>query len=113
MFTTAAAASLNGHDIALILAATVPAMGAFLLGWLNLRRQVTSSQQISQINNAVNHQPSDAPTLINRVLTIEQNMVAHNAWEATHSLWQHEALETIANQVGCRLKEPPTPQWDL
>jgi len=94
------AAILSGHDIALILAATVPAVGAFLLGWLNLRRQVASHAQITQINNAVNHQPHNAPTLISRVSKIEENMLDPQ--------WLQESLATIANQVGCQLKKPPT-----
>lgn len=91
------------HDFAVVLAASVPALGAFLLGWLNLRRQVLASSQITQINNAVNHQPSSAPTLIHRVLVIERNI-------SEHAEWSHEALSTIATQVGCSL--PPSPIID-
>jgi hypothetical protein len=88
------------QSFAVVLAASIPALGAFLLGWLNLRRQVLASSQITQINNAVNHQPSSAPTLIHRVLIIERNI-------ADHAEWSHEALSTIASQVGCTL--PPSP----
>lgn len=99
------AAILSSHDMALVLAATVPAIGAFLLGWLNLRRQVASTHQITQINKAVNHQPSNAPTLISRVLKIEENMLDPQ--------WLQESLATIAKQVGCQLKELPTAQESL
>jgi hypothetical protein len=58
-------------------------------------------KEISSINRAVNHQPSSAPTLVQRVGEIEHD-------SGVHRRWVHDALHAIAVHVGCLL--PPLPE---
>ena len=59
-----------------------------------------SHRAISRIDRAVNHQPDDAPTLIQRVIRLEEN-------QAVTAAWTGDALLALAGQIGVEL--PPRP----
>jgi len=57
-------------------------------------------QAIQRIDRAVNHQPDDAPTLIQRVVRLEEN-------QEVHAVWTQTVLEAVAHEVGVAI--PPRP----
>lgn len=59
-----------------------------------------NSKAIKQINRSVNHQADDAPTLIQRVIRLEQNQAIHTTWTA-------EVLVALADQVGVPIPDRP------
>jgi hypothetical protein len=63
-----------------------------------LIRQSRTSSSIEQINRAVNHQGDDAPTLVERVVTIERETALHRQWE-------HKVFTALAVHVGFTLPE--------
>ena len=66
-------------------------------------RQGKIASGVRDVNRAVNHQPSDHPTLIERVASLE--VASENVQQ--HSQWQHGALQAISVEIGCTL--PPYP----
>jgi hypothetical protein len=56
--------------------------------------------KLDQINTAVNHQPTGARTLVQRMIDVEQELRVHRAWEA-------QAMHTIAEHLGIPLDPPP------
>lgn len=68
-----------------------------------LRRQVRMSTAVAEINRAVNHQPTDGPTLVERVISVERRQEEASA----HRLWEVTAFSHLAHHVGCVL--PPYP----
>jgi hypothetical protein len=67
-------------------------------------RQGRIAAGVRDVNRAVNHQPNDHPTLIQRVASLEVS--ADNA--DRHREWQHGALHAISVEIGCEL--PPYPK---
>jgi len=65
---------------------------------------------VKAINRAVNHQPEDAPTLVERVGSIEVRTEAIEVTTAVHRDWEHQAFSAIARQLGTTL--PPYPEGD-
>ena len=84
-------AVLGAADASVIVSIVV---GVF--GWITARNH----KAIRQINKAVNHQPADQPTLIQRVIRLEANQSIHTAWTA-------KALESVAEQIGAPLPARP------
>ena len=95
------------HDIALVLSTVIPAVGAFVLGLLVLRRQRVHGVAIDQINTAVNHRPATEPTLVTRVANLELAIDRHVEWEHANSEWVSRSLILIAHHVGATLPAPP------
>ena len=77
-------------------ASVIVAVVVGVFGWITARNH----KAIKQINKAVNHQPADQPTLIQRTIRLEANQSIHTAWTA-------KALETIAHQIGVELPVRP------
>ena len=95
------------HEIAVVIAAAIPAIGALILGLLVLSRQRVHGIAIDQINTAVNHQPIEGPTLVDRVTQLEMSMGHHIEWERAEFAWVSASLVRIANHVGATLPTPP------
>ena len=95
------------HEIAVVIAAAIPAIGALILGLLVLSRQRVHGIAIDQINTAVNHQPIEGPTLVDRVTRLEVSMAHHIEWERAEFAWVSASLVRIANHVGAILPAPP------
>lgn len=75
-----------------------------------LVQQGRTLRQTKQINRAVNHQPSDAPTLVERVGSIEARTEVIEEQHVLHRQWEQEAFSAIAHQIGTTL--PPYPEGD-
>ena len=58
---------------------------------------------LKQINHAVNHVPAGSPTLIQRVVQLEE----HHARQKRHAEWEAQAICAIARQIGVILPEHP------
>ena len=92
---------------ALIIASATPALITGSLGLVILKRQRKVSVAVAQINTAVNHQESSAPTLIERVIQLEHHRKIAERTTANHLAWMDSALTSIATQVGCTIPEAP------
>lgn len=79
-------------------ASVIVATIAFTGTWLAARNR----KAIRRIDRAVNHQPDDAPTLIQRVIRLEVNQTSHSTWTAT-------VLENLAKQIGVDIPPRPLP----
>lgn len=77
-------------------AAVIVAVIGGVATWMGVRTR----KEIRQINRAVNHQGDDQPTLIQRVIRLEEN-------QAIHTSWTEEALKSVAAQIGAQLPERP------
>jgi hypothetical protein len=69
-------------------------------------RQGRNATSLEQINTAVNHQGKDEPTLVQRVVNVEQAVAS----AGVHRSWEKQAFTTLAHHVGCTL--PPYPHHD-
>lgn len=81
-------------------AAVVVAVISLIAGWVTVVGARTR-KEIRQINRAVNHQGDNQPTLIQRVIHLEQNQAIHAAWTA-------DVLMSLCAQIGASL--PPRPK---
>jgi len=62
-----------------------------------------TSEQVRQVNRAVNHVKPGEPTLIQRVTDLEQQ-------QARHRDWTHQSMCAIAHQLGVRLTPIDQPE---
>lgn len=74
-------------------------------------RQGRQGVSVAEINRAVNHQPKDAPTLVERVGVLEGRTEELATHGRAHRDWEHQALNALAFHVGCVL--PPHPKEQL
>jgi hypothetical protein len=66
-------------------------------------RQGRIASGVRDVNRAVNHQPEDHPTLIQRVASLEKA----SRIGGRHREWEHEALRVISIEIGCVLPDYP------
>lgn len=82
-------------------------LGSIELDAVDLKRKLDTVDEVAAtlvqvaadtaaINRAVNHQPDDAPTLVLRVVRVEDTQT-----------WLVQALQAVAHHVGCSLPDPP------
>ncbi len=79
-------------------AAVIVAVLSLTGTWVAARNR----KAIQQINRAVNHRPNGEPTLIQRVVRLEQNSSLHAEWSA-------QVLVAVAEQVGVDIPARPEP----
>lgn len=70
-----------------------------------LVRQGKMRVSVEQINRAVNHQGDDKPTLVERVIGIEERTEVLEVETVNHRKWERLAFTALARHVGCEL--PP------
>lgn len=71
-------------------------------------QQRRQGHSVDQINRAVNHQPDEEPTLVQRVRNVEERTEELAKQTRTHRDWEHKAFAALAIHVGCHL--PPHPK---
>lgn len=76
----------------------VAQLGGIVVLLIKLAR---TSREVSAVNRAVNHVQPGEPTLVQRVATLEHQ-------QARHRDWTHQAMCTIAHQLGVTLTPPDT-----
>lgn len=63
--------------------------------------------KVDSINQAVNHQPNSEPTLIQRVIGLQECYDRFYRDLEAHRLWEHEAFIALAEEVGIELPVYP------
>lgn len=70
-----------------------------------LIRQQKARVSIEEISRAVNHQGEDAPTLIARVVGIEERTELIERETHRHRQWEHRVFQALAHHVGFPLPQ--------
>ena len=77
------------------------------------RRQGKQGKTIDDVNRAVNHQPGNAPTLINRVMAVEATVDNFKIETQEHRDWEHRVFAALAHHVGFHLPARKVPHNPL
>jgi len=64
--------------------------------------------QVTQVNRAVNHQPEGTATLVQRVGTIEKEIVSFKEETEKHRCWEYGVFQLMGEHVGFRVPVRPT-----
>lgn len=95
-------------SISIDVAATIVAIGSVGMQAANLRRSGKTRKGVESIERAVNHQPIDAPSLIQRVTTLEldQRQLKHLAAEHARKLTRvDDKVDAIYQAVAAGIAE--------
>lgn len=82
-----------------LVAASTSAITAIAVALINR----PTARRVRHIDRAVNNQPDDAPTLIERATRLEQRTMRQDV----HIEWTTEAIHAIASAVGVKVAPPP------
>jgi hypothetical protein len=89
-------------QITQIVIALITTGGLITIAWMGK----TIKREVKQVNRAVNHVPNGTPSLIQRVMTLEQTVDEIAAYGKRHREWTVNALTLIADDTGITLTPP-------
>jgi hypothetical protein len=68
-------------------------------------RQGKQRTVLDQVNRAVNHQPEGSPTLVERVVAVEERTEQLATETVAHRAWEHRVFAALAHHVGFNLPQ--------